>query len=460
MIPSALITDLYELTMMAAYDAGNVRGRATFELFVRHLPPHRAYLVAAGLEQALQYLETLRFTPEQIALLRHLPNLRTVPARFFEETLPNLRFTGEAWGVPEGTPVFGYEPLLRITAPAMEAQLVETALLAVTTFQTTIASKAARIAAAASGRTVMEFGSRRAHGPEAGVLAARAAYLAGCESTSNVEAGYRFGIPLSGTMAHSWVTTFDDEIEAFRAYASVFGEDSVFLIDTYDTVECARKIVSAGLRPRAVRLDSGDLVELSRQVRVVLDEGGLHDTRILASGDLDEWSIADALGRGAPIDGFGVGTALATSKDAPALGGVYKLVEVERDGVDVPVMKLSAGGKSSMPGRKQVWRRYRDGRAVGDVIGLATEASPADAVPLMVPLMEHGFRVRPPESLKAGRDRCARMLRELPPGVRELDASEGYPVARSGALDGLTGRTAAGLGSDAPLVPDPPRADS
>jgi len=447
MIPSALVTDLYELTMMAGYDAADVRGRATYELFVRSLPSSRAYLVAAGLEQALQYLETLRFTPEQIAWLRHLPNLRTVAPRFFDETLPQLRFTGDVWAVPEGTPVFGYEPLLRVTAPAMEAQLVETALLAIVTFQTTIASKAARCVSAAAGRAVMEFGSRRAHGPEAGVLAARAAYLAGCESTSNVEAGYRFGIPLSGTMAHSWVTTFDDEIEAFRAYASVFGESSVFLIDTYDTVACARKIVASGLRPRAVRLDSGDQVALSRQVRAILDAGGLRDTRILASGDLDEWSIADALAQGAAIDGFGVGTALATSKDAPALGGIYKLVEVERAGVDVPVMKLSAGGKASLPGVKQVWRRHRDGHAAGDVIGLASEATPDESMPLMVSVMERGFRLRPPEALDASRARCARMVAELPHRLRAPDATPAYPVSRSAALEALTERTAAALGS-------------
>jgi nicotinate phosphoribosyltransferase len=460
MIPSALVTDFYEITMMAGYDAGGVEGRATFELFVRNLPRNRAYLVAAGLEQALQYLETLRFTPEQIAWLRHVPNLSAAPASFFDETLASLRFTGDVWAVPEGTPVFPYEPLLRVTAPLIEAQLVETALLATLTFQTAIASKAARIVWAASGQQVMEFGGRRAHGPEAGVLAARAAYLAGCESTSNVEAGYRFGIPLSGTMAHSWVTTFADEVEAFRQYASVFGERSVFLIDTYDTVACARKIVAAGLRPRAVRLDSGDLVALSKEVRAILDEGDLHQTEILASGDMDEWSVAHVLAQGAPIDGFGVGTALATSKDAPALGGVYKLVEVERDGTRVPVMKLSAGGKASFPGRKQVWRHHRHGVATGDLIALADEPAPPGGVALLAQVMERGFRVGAPEPLAVSRKRCRHLLEELPQGVRMLEPREAYQVSRSAALEALTDRTVAALGTEVPLVPGSPPADS
>jgi nicotinate phosphoribosyltransferase len=431
---------------MAGYDAGHVRGRATFELFVRNLPPNRGYLVAAGLEQALQYLETLRFTPDQVAYLRQLPNMRGVQDRFFDETLPALRFTGDVWAVPEGTPVFPNEPLLRVSAPLLEAQLVETALLATVNFQTSIASKAARIVWAASGRAVMEFGSRRAHGPEAAVHAARAAFIAGCSSTSNVEAGFRFGIPLSGTMAHSWVTTFEDEIDAFRQYAAVFGERSVFLIDTYDTVAAARKIVQSGMRPSAVRLDSGDLVALSLEVRAVLDAGGLHDTRILASGDLDEWSVADLLAQDAPIDAFGVGTALATSKDAPALGGVYKLVEVERHGDHVPVMKLSAGGKSSRPGRKQVWRLCREGVATGDVIGLADEPAPPGAAPLLTHVVERGFRVGAPVGLAASRARCERMLAELPLGVRSLEPRETYLVSGSAALEALTDQTAAALG--------------
>jgi nicotinate phosphoribosyltransferase len=437
MSPGALDTDLYQLTMMAGYDAAALEARATFELYVRTLPSNRHYLVAAGLEQALSYLEALRFTPDQIAWLRTQPIFGHVAPRFFDETLAQLRFTGDVWAMPEGTPFFEHEPILRVTAPLMQAQLVETALLSTINFQTLIASKAARIVEAADGRRVLEFGTRRAHGPEAGVLAARAAYLAGCASTSNVEAGRRFDIPLSGTMAHSWVTTFVDEEEAFRVFAEIYRERAVFLIDTYDTVSAARKIVAAGLRPMSVRIDSGDLISLSRAVRQVLDEGGLTATQIVASGDLDEWSIAEALAKKAPIDAFGVGTSLSTSRDAPSLGGIYKLVEVERGDVPIPVMKVS-GGKSSSPGRKQVWRRVKGGIAYGDVIGLEDEAGPADGLPLLMPVMKHGTRVLPAETLAAMRARHAEAMEQLPTGIRMLHVLEPYWVVRSYKLEALT----------------------
>lgn len=435
----ALDTDLYQLTMMAGYEAAKLDADATFELYVRALPPNRHYLVAAGLEQALDHLVGLRFTDAQREWLRAQPHFARVSPRFFDETLARLRFTGDVWAMPEGTPFFPNEPVLRVTAPLVEAQLVETALLALVNFQTLVASKAARIVSAARGRAVMEFGTRRAHGPEAGVFAARAAYVAGCAGTSNVEAGRRFGIPLSGTMAHSWVTAFGREDEAFRAFAGVFGESAVLLIDTYDTVEAAKTIVSAGLRPAAVRLDSGDLAALSRQVRDVLDAGGLSHTRIVASGDLDEWAIDDLLARGAPIDVFGVGTSLSTSRDAPALGGIYKLVEVERGGRRTPVMKLS-GDKASYPGRKQVWRRAAGGNAVGDVVGLEDEDGPADGVPLLVPVMRGGERLAPAEPLDAIRARHGSAMDALPAGLRALDAAQPYPVTVSAALDALAAR--------------------
>ena len=255
-----------------------------------------------------------------------------------------------------------------------------------------------------------------------------------------MEAGRRFGIPVSGTMAHSWVTTFVDEEEAFRAFVEVYGERAALLIDTYDTVEAARKIVRAGLAPFAVRIDSGDLIALSRAVRDILDEGGLRRTQIVASGDLDEWSIAEALGRRAPIDAFGVGTALSTSRDAPALGGIYKLVEVERGDVAVPVMKLS-GGKASYPGRKQVWRRMRGDCAYGDVIGLEEEPGPADGVPLLAPVMKHGERLFPADPLDVIRARHREMMEQLPTGIRMLHVIEPYPVARTYKLEALTDYT-------------------
>src|SRR5689334_24245061 len=305
----ALATDLYQLTMMAGYfAAGRHRSTtATFELFARRLPPGRHYLIAAGLAPFLDYLENLRFTADDVRALQAAPALATAPREFFDY-LRQIRFTGIVRAMREGTPVFANEPLLQITAPITEAQLVETAALAFLNFQTSVASKAARVVSAAAGRPVMEFGARRAHGLEAALFAARAAFVAGCAGTSYVDAGVRFGIPLSGTMAHSWVLSGADELAAFQDYEQLFGAHAVLLLDTFDTVAAAKLVVRAGMRPAAVRLDSGNLDALSRDVRAIFDAAGLRDTRILASGDLDEHSIAALVASGAPVDGFGVGT--------------------------------------------------------------------------------------------------------------------------------------------------------
>ena len=425
MVLSALSTDLYELTMVGGYFAAGLSGRATFDLFVRQLPPTRNYLVASGLEQALDFLESVRFTTEEIQFLRTVPALAQLPAAFFDEYLPQFRFTGDVWAIEEGTPVFADEPIMRVTAPLAEAQLVETALIAETMFPTSVASRAARVVMAAAGRPVMEFGARRAHGIDAGIRAARAAYIAGFSSTSIVEAGKRFGIPLSGTMAHSWVMAFAEEATAFRTYAELFG-DAVLILDTYDAVAAARMVAASGLRPKAVRLDSGDPVTTSREVRGILDQKGLVDTTIVASGDLDEMRIAEIVAAGAPIDGFGVGTAVSTSSDAPALSGVYKLAEIERDGRFVPVLKKSPG-KKTYPGRKQVWRVMRDGVAVEDVLGLEGTQSPADAQPLLREVMKRGVRLSRP-SLKEIRDRCRQQLATLPRDLTQLIAGKKYPV--------------------------------
>jgi nicotinate phosphoribosyltransferase len=433
MMTTPLATDLYQLTMMAGYQHASITGRSTFELFVRNLPAGRAFLMAAGLEQALDLLGSLRFTADEIRYLRTVPALGAAPDAFFDDLLPSFRFTGDVWAVAEGEVVFPHEPLLRVTAPAVEAQLVETALLATLTFQTSIASKAARIVYAADGRRVIEFGSRRAHGLDAALHAARAAYVAGCAATSNVEAGYRYQIPLSGTMAHSWVMSFAREIEAFRAYLALFGERTTILIDTYDTVAAAHAIVGAGLRPGSVRLDSGDLVALSREVRGVLDAGGLMETRIIVSGDLDEHRIAQLLADAAPIDAFGVGTALSTSSDAPALGGVYKLVEIERHDAMAPVLKLSAG-KRTLPGSKQVWRLSQNGRAAGDVLALASEPSPGGR-PLLSQVMRGGLRLQPPPGIEDVRRHAADAVSELPDGFRRLQEWDAYPVRPSKALE-------------------------
>ena len=436
-MPGALSTDLYEITMSAGYYVHGETGRATFELWVRELPPQRGYLVAAGLEQALTYLEGLRLTPDEIVYLRELPALRDVPAGFFDAYLPTLRFTGDVWAVPEGTPVFAQEPLLRVTAPLPEAQIVETALLSTVLFQTSIASKAARVVSAARGRPVVEFGARRAHGTEAAALVGRAAFIGGCAGTSAVESGFRFGIPVSGTMAHSWVMTHVSEMEAFRRFEAIYGDQSVLLIDTYDTVEAARGLARAGLRPAAVRLDSGDLAVLSKDVRQVLDETGLHGTRIFASGDLDEHRVAELVDSGAPIDAFGVGTALSTSIDVPALTGVYKLVEIERDEQRVPTMKLSPG-KRTYPGRKQVWRVHDASTSTHDVLGIAEEVGPPDADPLLCCVMRDGRRETGVSAVTDLQARCAAAVGGLPVQVRRLEAPESYRVVVSAHLDRLS----------------------
>jgi nicotinate phosphoribosyltransferase len=436
----ALFTDLYELTMMAGYYMSDMTAPATFELYARDLPPHRSFLIAAGLEQAVEYLEGLHFTADDIRYLRDLPALAHVRSDFFDRYLQEFRFTGELWAVEEGTPIFPPEPILRVTAPLPEAQFVETALLASVSFQTSVASRAARMVEAAAGRPVIEFGSRRAHGLDAGVYAARAAFLAGCEATSNAEAGRRFGIPVSGTMAHSWVMAFPSEMAAFRRYADIFTDRAVMLLDTYDPVAAARSLAGSGLRPGGVRIDSGDVVALSAEVRKILDASGLQDTTIFASGDLDEWRIAQMLEAGAPIDGFGVGAALSTSSDAPSLGAIYKLVEIERGSSVVPIMKLSPG-KPTFPGRKQVWRRVSGGTALEDVMGLADEPGGSRGQPLLERLMVNGRRERPSPPLGELRARCRRALDDVPAPVRRLSDPIRYPVRFSEALQATVDRT-------------------
>jgi nicotinate phosphoribosyltransferase len=325
---------------------------------------------------------------------------------------------------------------MRVRATPPQGQLVETALLAIVNFQTLIASKAARIVSAAAGRPILEFGTRRAHGLDAALHAARAAYIAGCAGTSNVEAGFRFGIPISGTMAHSWVQSFPSEIDAFRAYLDTYGDDTTLLVDTYDTLHAVREIVAAGLRPGAVRLDSGEFESLSRDVRGILDAGGLRGTKILASGDLDEDRIAALVASGAPIDAYGVGTTLSTSRDSPALGGVYKLVEREHDGVRRPVLKLSPG-KQTLAGVKQIWRTPASGAAGGDVIGLADETR-RDGRPLLQQVVKGGQPIADAPSIHDTRDYCLQRVAELPDGVRRPRDWEHYPVTVSAALETLS----------------------
>ncbi len=431
---NALTTDLYQLTMAAGYWRAGLTEPATFELFVRRLPPRRAFLVAAGLDDALAFLETMRFTDDERAWLRGLPQFAHVPSEFFDAYLRQLSFTGSVAAVDEGTPIFAGEPILRVTAPLPEAQLVETALLATVAFATNVASKATRVVHAAAGRPVIEFGARRAHGVGASIAAARAAFIGGCDGTSLVEAGRRYGIPTSGTMAHSWVQTFADELDAFREFSRTFPDSAVYLLDTYDTLAATDKLIASGLKPPMVRLDSGEVISLSRQVRSKLDAAGLTATRIFATGDLDEYRIATIVAANAPIDGFGVGTALSTVSDAPALSAVYKLVEVHRQGASAGVVKRSPG-KQTWPCPKQVWRIVEKERAVRDVIAGVDEPPPHGGMPLLRPVMQNGRRLGVPTPVAAIREASRLAIAALPPSLHALDAAPDYPIAISAPLE-------------------------
>jgi nicotinate phosphoribosyltransferase len=361
----------------------------------------------------------------------------------FFDYLARFRFTGEVWAVSEGTPIFGEEPLLRVSAPVIEAQIVETYLLSMITFQTMIATKSARLVEASQGRGVVDFGTRRAHGPEAGVLAARAAYIGGCLGTSNVEAGLRFGIPTFGTIAHSFIMAHQDEEQAFRDFARLFPEHVILLIDTYDTLRAIDKLLHMGCVPKGVRLDSGNLAELSKEVRRRIDAAGLHETRIYASGDLDEFAITRLLAQDAPVDFFAVGTALVTSKDAPSLGGVYKLVEIDeaQAGSPRPVPRFTAkfsADKATFPGAKQVFRFAGEGGCyTHDVLACANE-NYADGEALLHKVMSSGRRTAASPTLPAARERAQQTLPRLHATVRELTNPAPYPVHISPQLSELT----------------------
>jgi nicotinate phosphoribosyltransferase len=436
--PAALgpVTDLYQLTMMAGYRAlGKENQRATFEMFVRKLPPNRSYLVFVGLEQAIGDLLRLGFSAEQVESLRRWPVFASVDPAFFDWLL-ELRFEGDVWAMPEGTVFFAGEPVIRVEAPLAQAQWVETFLLASIGFPTLVASKAARVVQAAAGRMVYDFGARRAPGPHAGLLVARAAYLAGCVGTSHVEAARLLNIPCIGTMAHSWIESFAGEPEAFGAFTHVF-PGSTLLVDTYNTEQGVARAAAIEPPVQAVRLDSGDLLELSRTARAYLDAHDRSAVKIFASGDLDENSIASLVAAGAPIDGMGVGTELATSRDAPALAIVYKLVALDGAGR----IKLSPG-KKTYPLAKQVDRRSdQNGRCIGDCVTCWDE--PAEGAPLLVPVVRGGTLVAPLPGLDAIRAHCARQLAALPEALHTLDAPAFYPVSYSETLAAEERRLAA-----------------
>ncbi len=412
---NALMIDLYQLTMAAGYFRhGLHEKRVSFELFVRRQPPNRAFLLFAGLERALAFLADLRFSESQVAFLREIPSLRAALTPDLVAFLERFRFRGDVWAMPEGTVCFQREPMIRVTGSLVEAQLAETFLLSVVNTATMVASKAARIVAAAKGRDLLEFGTRRTS-PEEGVASARAAYIAGFTATSNVEAGYRYGIPLAGTAAHSWTMAHESEELAFRRYTEAFPDHATLLVDTYETLEGVRRAIRAvGPRLKGIRLDSGDLLDLSKRSRRLLDAAGLTSTRIVASGDLNEDKIASLVDAGAPIDVFGVGTELVRSRDAPTLGAVYKLVFDHSEGR--AVAKFSEG-KATLPGQHQVIRRYRGGIADHDVITTADEEYP-NGHALLEPWMKDGSLTRELPGLDQIRARAQRQLAELPEAVR------------------------------------------
>jgi nicotinate phosphoribosyltransferase len=427
---SGLFTDLYQLTMLQAYMHQQMHGQAVFSLYVRRLPDSRNVLIACGLDSVLDYLEAVRFADDDVSYLASLGRF----SQPFLDWVARFRFTGDVYAVPEGTPVFANEPLLEIVAPLPEAQVVETCVLNQYHLQTLLASKAARVVHAAQGRHVLDFAARRMHGAEAAVRGARAFYLAGVHATSNVLAGRRYGIPVAGTMAHSYIQAHGHEADAFRAFADLF-PGTTLLVDTYDTLQAVRQVIELAraerdpIRVGAIRLDSGDLASLARESRRLLDAAGLQAVQIVASGGLDEHAIAALIGSGAPIDAFGVGTDMGVSHDAPALDFVYKLAEYAGQGRT----KLSVG-KPVLPGRKQVFRREAADQAAGDVIGRAGES--LDGRRLLMLMMKEGRRTADADpDVHRGRERTARELARLPSSVRAIEpATSPYPIDVSEAL--------------------------
>jgi nicotinate phosphoribosyltransferase len=437
-----LFTDLYELTMLQAYFEEEMMAEAVFTLFVRRLPLRRNLLIACGIGTVLGHLENLRFPEESIA---YLASLGKFTDRFLD-WLGNFRFTGDIYALPEGTPLFANEPILEVVAPLPQAQLIETLVMNQVHLQTVLASKAVRVVAAAGGRPVIDFGARRMHGIDAALNAARAFYIGGVTATSNVLAGKRFGLPVAGTMAHSYIQAHDDELAAFRGFARIYPE-TVLLVDTYETMAGVRNVIQLAkelgddFRVRAVRLDSGDLLVLSRETRRLLDDAALHQVGIFASGGLDEEAIAMLLSAGAPIDGFGVGTSMGVAEDAPTLDIAYKLCEYAGEGR----LKLSAG-KPVLPGRKQIFRLSREGVDVGDVIARADEKLPGR--PLLEQVMSKGERLPAGTvDLQKAREHAQEQLRRLPATLRSIVARGfAYPVEVSAELAEFQAKVARKVG--------------
>ncbi|MEM1557777.1 MAG: nicotinate phosphoribosyltransferase [Thermoproteota archaeon] len=432
----ALFTDLYELTMGQSYfESWNVK--ATFELFVRKLPPNRGYLIAAGLEDVCNYLLNFRFKEDDLEFLK-----KKGFKNDFLEFLQRIRFTGDVWALPEGELVFQNEPIIRVTAPIIEAQVFETFIINTVNFQTLIATKASRVVNSARGRPVIDFGSRRAHGVDAGLKAARASYIGGCIGTSNVLAGKLYGIPIFGTMAHSYIEAFPSEKEAFKAWVKSWGTDTVLLVDTYDTLRGVRNAIEVveeltGRKElKGVRMDSGDMVTLSKEARRILNNAGFISTKIFVSGGLDEYVIEDYLNKGAEMDVFGVGSSLVTSDDAPKIDIVYKLVESEENGKLVPRMKIAENEKITLPGAKQVFRIEENGKYIKDIIGLSNED--LEGKKKLVKIFKDGKLVYRLPSLDEIREKAQIELSKLPEEYKRIRNPATYPVEISRELSRLT----------------------
>ncbi|KON34286.1 MAG: hypothetical protein AC479_01155 [miscellaneous Crenarchaeota group-6 archaeon AD8-1] len=427
-----LFTDFYELAMCASYYDNNKNEPATFDLFIRNMPKNRSYFLFAGLEQVLLFLKNIKFTDKQLIYLKK-HNFHTD----FLNYLKNFEFTGDVWAVPEGSIVFQNEPLIRITAPIIEAQLIETFLLNTINLQTMLATKASRVVNEAKGKPVIEFGLRREHGLDAGMKVARCSYIGGCKGTSNVLAGKCYDIPVFGTMAHSFIMSYRDELDAFRAFTKTFPNKTTLLIDTYDNIAgvnnavvIGKELENSGYNLGGVRIDSGNLTEISQQIRKILDDNGLNYVKIFASGDLDEYRINNLLNNSAKIDVFGVGTKLGTSSDRPYLDVIYKLCEIrdEKGGFSA-IMKLSEG-KSTLPGRKQIYRyKNKKGYFDHDLIGLDNECLLGD--PLLEKVIDEGKLIYNLPSLESIRNRAKENLRCLPAKYKALESSPEYPVKLS-----------------------------
>ena len=435
---SSLSTDFYELTMASAYFSANQSDKlATFEMFVRTLPDNRNYLVAAGLEQVIEYLLNLKFKPEHLLFLKTHDIFKRAGDKFFDYLL-NLKFTGNMWAVPEGSIIFANEPLLRIEAPIVEAQIVETFILSIINFQTLIASKASRIVNAAEGTPIIEFGFRRAHGPLAALLASRSSFIAGCTGTSNTLASYKFGIPSSGTMAHSFIMSFDREEIAFKEFIKIF-PDGFLLIDTYDSINAVKKIIQNKIKCKGLRIDSGDLLNLSKDIRKLLDNEGYNTTKIMVSGDLNEYAIKDLKYKKAPIDYFGVGTELSTSRDQPSLNGVYKLVSIKQYSKTTNKyekfykMKTSIN-KISYPCPKQVFRFEKNNLFLKDIIVLEEEKID-NATPLLLQYLKEGQLIQKLPTLHEIKKYHQKQISSLPERFKKISHEKvKYPIYLSRKL--------------------------